>query len=114
MDMKKKLPLSPEIIGKRLWRLYGVKAWQILRDIQRSSHLGELLIEGNDLLQAELAHIARWGMVVKLEDFLRRRSQIGLVNEKDSLRKSSAIRDVSKILFQERASEKWEEYFGRF
>ena len=50
-------------------------------------------------------------MVVKLEDFLRRRTRLSLVLPHESLASSTGLREACRILFGEAAEEKWMEYF---
>ena len=50
-------------------------------------------------------------MVTKLEDFLRRRSKIALVERKETIKKSAGILEACEILFGDQAKEKFDEYF---
>jgi len=53
-------------------------------------------------------------MVVKLEDFLRRRSKIALVVRREEIRAAPGLREACRILFgEEQVEEKIAEYFGR-
>ena len=74
--------------------------------------MAEPLIEGTDYINCELTEAARREMIVTLEDFLRRRSKLSLVVQHEDLKKSHGLREACKILFDEDASERWEEYFG--
>jgi hypothetical protein len=51
-------------------------------------------------------------MVVKLEDFLRRRSKIALVVRRDAIRDAAGLREAARILFGDEADAKIAEYFG--
>jgi len=52
-------------------------------------------------------------MVVKLEDFLRRRSKIALVVRREEIRAAPGLREACRILFGDHQVEaKIEEYFG--
>jgi len=51
-------------------------------------------------------------MVVKLEDFLRRRSKIALVVRRDEIARAPGLREACRILFGDDAEAKIAEYFG--
>jgi len=103
---------SSELLPSRLWRRYGSRAFGLLENIKKNPKMAEPLIEGIDYIKCELIEAAEREMVVTMEDFLRRRSKLALVVKHEDLKKSSGLRDACKILFDEDASERWEEYFG--
>jgi glycerol-3-phosphate dehydrogenase len=72
----------------------------------------ELLIENAEYIRCEIEHAARREMIVKLEDFLRRRSKISLVVAKETLRQAAGLEEACGILFGEQARAKLEEYFA--
>ena len=51
-------------------------------------------------------------MVVKLDDFLRRRSNISLITRDEEVRSSKGLQEVADILFGSEANKKLEEHFG--
>jgi hypothetical protein len=51
-------------------------------------------------------------MIVKLEDFLRRRSKISLVIHRDVLRDAPGLREACELLFGADADARIAEYFG--
>jgi alpha-glycerophosphate oxidase/glycerol-3-phosphate dehydrogenase len=51
-------------------------------------------------------------MVVKLDDFLRRRSKISLITRDEDVRSSKGLQEVADILFGSEANSKLEEHFG--
>jgi len=104
-------PTSSEPLSQRLWRRYGAEAIPMLEAIRADPRMGELLIEGAEYIRAELEQTARREMVVKLEDFLRRRSKISLVIPREELRAASGLHEACRILFGERAEEKLADYF---
>jgi glycerol-3-phosphate dehydrogenase len=55
---------------------------------------------------------ARREMVTKLDDFLRRRSKIALIEKKETIARAPGIREACKILFGEDADARYAEYFG--
>ena len=105
-------PSSTETLTRRLWRRYGARAFLLLEDIRRDPPQAEILIEGTEYIRCELKETARREMVVKLEDFLRRRSKIALVVRREDIRGSPGLAEACAILFGDRAEEKFGEYFA--
>jgi len=105
-------PLSSENLTTRLWRRYGAEALGLLEDIRADPRMAEVLIEGAEYLRCEIAQAARREMIVKLDDFLRRRSKIALVIHRDVLRIAPGLREACEILFGEDADARFDEYFA--
>ncbi len=105
-------PQSSEKLSTRLWRRYGGEALGLLETIRRDPSMSELVIETSEYLRCELEEAARREMVVKLEDFLRRRSKIALVVRRDDIRRAPGLREACRILFGDDADGKIAEYFG--
>ncbi|MFC3283116.1 glycerol-3-phosphate dehydrogenase/oxidase [Litchfieldella rifensis] len=103
---------ASEALSTRLWRRYGIQALDMLEEIREDPRQAEVLIEGTEYLRCEIRQAERREMVTKLEDFLRRRSKIALVVRSDDIRRSPGLKEACEILFGDRASEKWEEYFA--
>ncbi len=106
-------PHASEPLSKRLWRRYGARAIGMLEDIRRDPKNADILIETSEYIRCEIYRTARHEMVVKLEDFLRRRSKISQVVAHQDLANSAGLREACKILFGNKAAERWEEYFER-
>jgi glycerol-3-phosphate dehydrogenase len=51
-------------------------------------------------------------MIVKLEDFLRRRSKIALVVRREDIRRSPGLLEACEIMFGDQARARIDEYFG--
>ncbi len=106
-------PTSSEPLTIRLWRRYGDAALGLLDEIRDDPANGEVLIEGAEYLRCEIAHAARREMIVKLEDFLRRRSKIALVMRREDLRAAPGLREACRLLFgDEDADARFDEYFA--
>jgi glycerol-3-phosphate dehydrogenase len=60
---------------------------RLLEDIRADPREGELLIEKAEYLRCEISLAAKREMIVKLDDFLRRRSKIALVVHRDELQR---------------------------
>ena len=104
-------PQSSEKLSTRLWRRYGGEALGLLETIRRDPSMSELVIETSEYLRCELEEAARREMVVKLEDFLRRRSKIALVVRRDEIQRAPGLREACRILFGDDADAKMAEYF---
>jgi len=102
---------SSEPLSTRLWRRYGAEAFTLLEDIRADPTMAELLIEGAEYLRCEIAQAARREMIVKLGDFLRRRSKISLVIHQAELRDAPGLREACELLFGDEAEARLEEYF---
>lgn len=105
-------PKSSEPLTTRLWRRYGTNALGLLEDIRADPRMGEVLIEGAEYLRCEIAQAARREMIVKLGDFLRRRSKIALVTRKEDLRAAPGLREACEMLFGDDADARFDEYFA--
>jgi alpha-glycerophosphate oxidase/glycerol-3-phosphate dehydrogenase len=103
-------PSSSEKLTTRLWRRYGPNALEILESIRENPEGGKLLIENAEYLRAEIELAARREMIVKLEDFLRRRSKISLVLPRAQLVKSPGLVEACRILFGDQADFRLAEY----
>lgn len=105
-------PTSTETLTRRLWRRYGARAFLLLEDIRRDPRQAEILIGGTEYIRCELKETARREMVVRLEDFLRRRSKIALVVRRDEIRGSPGLAEACAILFGDGAEARLDEYFS--
>jgi glycerol-3-phosphate dehydrogenase len=105
-------PRSSEKLTSRLWRRYGAEALGLLEDIRADRSMAEVLIEGAEYLRCEIAQAARREMIVKLEDFLRRRSKISLVMRDGELREAPGLREACRLLFGDDADARYDEYFA--
>ena len=105
-------PESSERLSTRLWRRYGETAFILLELIQEDPKQAEVLIKGTEYIRCELTEAAHREMVTKLEDFLRRRSKIALIERRETIRNSPGLREACEMLFGEEADEKIAEYFA--
>ncbi len=103
---------SLEPLTQRLWRRYGANAIGMLESIREDKSQAEVLIHGTEYIRCEIHHAARREMVIKLEDFLRRRSKVALVEKIETIRKSPGLEEACEILFGKEAKAKIKEYFG--
>jgi glycerol-3-phosphate dehydrogenase len=105
-------PESSEPLSTRLWRRYATSALRMLEDIRNDPEMAKVLIKGTEYLRGELHHAARREMIVKLEDFLRRRSKIALIARRDEIQRAQGLREACDILFGAEAQARYDEYFG--
>jgi glycerol-3-phosphate dehydrogenase len=105
-------PTSSEPLTTRLWRRYGTQSFGLLEDIRADPRMAEVLIEGAEYIRCEIAQAARREMIVKLDDFLRRRSKIALVTRKSDLATAPGLREACRMLFGDEADAKFDEYFS--
>ena len=75
--------------------------------------MGEDIMGSADYLRAELHNAAEHEMIVKLDDFMRRRSKIDLVvPRRRHPRRSPGLAEVAEILFGDDAERRLAEYFA--
>jgi len=103
-------PGSSEPLSERFWRRYGEAAFQLLDRIREDASSVELLIEHAEYTRCEIELTARREMVVRLEDFLRRRSKIEQVVRATDLDDAPGLREACVILFGDEADERLAEY----
>ncbi len=104
-------PESSEPLSRRLWRRYGAQAIGLLENIREDPREAAVLIKGTEYIRCELRQAARREMIVKLDDFLRRRSKIALVERREVIRAAPGLMDACRILFGDEAQARFDEYF---
>ncbi len=103
---------SFETLSMRLWRRYGLRAFAMLEEMRDDPTMADEVIDSAEYLRVELHFAARTEMIMRLEDFLRRRSKIALVIPHDEVKRAEGIQEACRILFGDDASRRYEEYFG--
>ncbi len=101
-----------EALSERLWRRYAAQAQTMLDAIEADPSLSEPLVDSAGIRRCEIAYLAEHEMIVKLEDYLRRRSKIALLISRDELRQSAGLLEACQKLFGDEASMRFDEYFG--
>ncbi|MDD9941073.1 MAG: glycerol-3-phosphate dehydrogenase/oxidase [Myxococcales bacterium] len=104
-------PESSEPLSTRLWRRYASSALSLLEDIRQDPRMADVLIHGTEYIRCEIHHAARREMIVKLEDFLRRRSKIALVERTAAIQSAPGLMEACRILFGDQAQARFDEYF---
>jgi glycerol-3-phosphate dehydrogenase len=100
-----------EALSERLWRRYAANADAMLDAIEQDASLAEPLIAQAGIRRCEIEYLAQHEMIVKLEDYLRRRSKIELLLPRETLRQSPGLLQACKILFGDKAQQRIDEYF---
>lgn len=100
-----------EVLSERLWRRYGAQAQGMLDAIEQDSAMREPIIEHAGIRRCEIAHLAENEMIVRLEDYLRRRSKIELLVPRATLRESTGLFEACEKFFGAEAKQKFDEYF---
>ncbi|MEE4660377.1 MAG: glycerol-3-phosphate dehydrogenase/oxidase [Halieaceae bacterium] len=101
---------STEPLSARLWRRYGDRAFDMLEAIRQDPSQAELFIEHTEYLRCEIEEAAESEMIVKLEDFLRRRSKISLVVRHQDIVSAKGLKDACGVLFGQDAEARYREY----
>ena len=101
-----------EALSERLWRRYAANANAMLDAIEKDASLAEPLLEQAGIRRCEISYLAQHEMIVKLEDYLRRRSKIELLLPRETLRQSVGLLQACKILFGDEAQQRIDEYFN--
>ena len=105
-------PSSSEPLSERFWRRYGASAFSLLERIREDSSCADLLIEKAEYTRCEIELAAHREMIVRLEDFMRRRSKIEQVLRREDIERSPGLREACRILFGEEAEQRLREYLG--
>jgi alpha-glycerophosphate oxidase/glycerol-3-phosphate dehydrogenase len=101
---------SSEPLTQRLWRRYGGIALELLEDIRQNPKQAERLMKDAEYLRCEIEHTARYEMVTKLDDFLRRRSKITQVVRHEDIINAPGLIEACKIFFGDEAEVKRQEF----
>lgn len=101
---------SSEPLTQRLWRRYGGNALELLEDIRQNPKQAQRLMKDAEYLRCEIEHTARFEMITKLEDFLRRRSKITQVIRSEDIIDAPGLRAACEIFFGAQAEAKLQEY----
>ncbi len=103
---------TEEALSVRLWRRYAAHADEMLDAIEGEPSLCETLIENTGIRRCEIDYLVDREMIVKLEDYLRRRSKIELLVSRAELRQSAGLFEACEKLFGEDAKKRFDEYFA--
>jgi alpha-glycerophosphate oxidase/glycerol-3-phosphate dehydrogenase len=103
-------PSSSEPLSERFWRRYGESAFVLLERIREDESCARLLIKNAEYTRCEIELAARREMIVKLEDFMRRRSKIEEVVRREDIVNAPGLLEACEILFGGEAKVQLAEY----
>ncbi|MBT4521453.1 MAG: glycerol-3-phosphate dehydrogenase/oxidase [Halieaceae bacterium] len=103
---------SSEPLSERFWRRYGESAFGLLERIREDESCARLLIQNAEYTRCEIELAARREMIVKLEDFMRRRSKIEFVVRRQEIARAPGLVEACEILFGDEAQERLQEYLN--
>jgi len=101
---------SSEPLSERFWRRYGESAFGLLERIRADASEAKLLIKNAEYTRCEIDLAARREMIVKLEDFMRRRSKIEEVVRRADIVNAPGLLEACEILFGDDAQARLDEY----
>jgi glycerol-3-phosphate dehydrogenase len=101
---------SSEPLSERFWRRYAESAFGLLERIREDESCAKLLIKNAEYTRCEIELAARREMIVKLEDFMRRRSKIEEVVRPTEIINAPGLLEACEILFGNEAQMRLEEY----
>jgi glycerol-3-phosphate dehydrogenase len=99
-----------EPLSERLWRRYGEAAFQLLERIREDKSAAELLIEGAEYIRAEVELAARREMIVRMEDFMRRRAKIEQVLRWPKIAAAPGLAEAADIFFGDDGEQRLRDY----
>lgn len=102
------LPLNER---ERLWQRYGNNAIIIPEILKTTPQATQKIFENSEYCLYDFVIMAQTENLVKLEDLLRRRTELSLTIRHEELEKSKNLLEACKLLFPNNHAEKWNEYF---
>jgi glycerol-3-phosphate dehydrogenase len=98
--------------ASQLWRRNGYGGFSLLEAMRRDPRGADDLLPAYGLLRCEVQAAARREMVVTLEDFLRRRTELAQLFGRQELGGSAGIAEAARILFANEAPDRLAEWLG--
>lgn len=103
----------PREYAKRWWRFYDIDAFELLANIRSNGHLQELLIPEIGYYRCEAEFMRKREIITKLSDFLRRRTNLAMIMNEETLRNHHGVKEAAKLLFPKSFHQQWQEYFSK-
>ena len=88
-----------EPAAARLWRRYGRRALEVTDLVEESSDLGEPLSEVVECSAAEVMVMARHEHILSMDDFLRRRTMLAMLETGETLNRDPGVERAEGLLF---------------
>ncbi len=109
------LDAAPDVTGAtpadRIWRRHGTRAAAVLDHIRRDPDMAERLI--GPYTAAEIHQMGREELIVRFEDFLRRRTELALVFDRETLAAHPGLWRACRLIFADAAEAQWRATFDR-
>lgn len=102
-----------EPLKERLWRRYGLAAFELLEKVKNDRQAQRSYLPGAAYLTCELEYQARTEMITKLEDFVRRRTRLELILGHQAVIDLPGLKEVCSILFGTQGEAKLNEYIRK-
>lgn len=84
-----------DTMAEVVWRRHGRAAHRVLELIAEDPAMAEPVLANSDLLRAELTVMAEREMIVRPDDFLRRRTKLALITHRDDLGADPGMAEVN-------------------
>ncbi|MEM7276205.1 MAG: FAD-dependent oxidoreductase, partial [Actinomycetota bacterium] len=83
-----------DTLAEVLWRRHGSAANEVVDAVAADPALAEPVLADSDVLRAELPLFTRREMIVRVDDFLRRRTKLSLIHRRDDLMNDPGMPEV--------------------
>jgi len=88
-----------EPAAARLWRRHGRRALEVTDLVEESPKLGEPLSDLVECSAAEVMVMARHEHILTMDDFLRRRTMLAMLETAETLRRDPGVERAESLLF---------------
>ena len=88
-----------ELSAARLWRRHGRRALEVADLVEESRELGLPLSDVVDCSAAEVMVMARHEHILTMEDFLRRRTMLAMLETAETLESDPGVERAARLLF---------------
>ena len=88
-----------ELAAARLWRRHGRRALEVTDLVEESPALGEPLSDLVECSAAEVMVMARHEHILSMEDFLRRRTMLAMLETAETLESDPGVERAASLLF---------------
>jgi glycerol-3-phosphate dehydrogenase len=102
---------QPEI--ERLWRRYGTHAYLVFEILKNTPNASQKIFEKTEYCFYDFMIMVQTENIEKLEDILRRRTELSLTVRQLELKESQNLLEVCKLIFPNDYAVKWQEYFEK-
>ena len=92
-----------ESAAARLWRRHGRRALEVADVVGESPELGAPLSDRVECSAAEVMVMARHEHILTMDDFLRRRTMLAMLETAETLRRDPGVERAESLLFQSAA-----------